>query len=148
MVRKRKSSSASSPQGAGEPGQGQDRVKRLILTLRSITLAVQVVPFVFSLFYIVSFALYSVLPESAQTVCDTLFFISPLVVIAHLVYSRILHLCKWHKTACLIPIFPQAVSFVDYYVIELTEIEALVTNLLTVSMIVLLLVAAYNVFLK
>lgn len=37
---------------------------------------------------------------------------------------------------------------IDYYIIELTEIEALVTNLLTISMVILLLVAAYNVFLK
>lgn len=132
----------------GNQEQGQDRIKRLILTLRSITLAVQVVPFVFSAFYIVSFALYSILPESAQIVCDTLFFISPIVIIAHLLYSRILHLCKWHKTACVLPIFPQIVSLIDYYIIELTEIEALVTNLLTVSMVALLLVAAYNVFLK
>lgn len=86
--------------------------------------------------------------ESAQVLCDTLFYISPLIIVAHLVYSRILHLCKWHKTACVIPIFPQVVSMIDYYIIELTEIEALVTNLLTISMVILLLVAAYNVFLK
>ena len=125
-----------------------DRIVRLIRKLRTITLAVQIAPFAFSLFYIFDFAAYSFLSESAQTLCDTMFYISPLVVANSLIQSRVLHLCKWHKTACLIPMLPQIVSFVDYYIIELTELEALITNLLTTTMVILLLVAAYNVFLK
>ena len=128
--------------------QGQDRVKRLILTLRSITLAVQIAPFVFASLFILDFALCSVASESVQEVFDRLFYTSPLVVATNLFHSRVLHLCKWHKTACLIPMLPQIVSFVDYYIIELTELEALITNLLTTTMVILLLVAAYNVFLK
>ena len=43
---------------------------------------------------------------------------------------------------------PQVVSFIDYYIIELTEIAAQVNIILYGSMAILLLVAAYNVFMK
>lgn len=128
--------------------QGQDRVRRLILTLRSITLAVQIIPFIYASLFVLDFILYASLSEQAQQVFDTLFYTSPFVAASNLVFSKILHLCKWHKTACVLPLFPQAVSFVDYYIIELTEIEALVTDFLTLTMVILLIVAAYNVFLK
>jgi hypothetical protein len=122
------------------------KIRRLIETLRAITLSVQIVPFIFASFYILDFAFYSTMSESLQQVCDTLFYISPIVIIAHLAYSRLLHLCKWHRMACVLPLFPQLVSFIDYYIIALTEIEAYVTNIITIVMSVLLLVSAYKVF--
>lgn len=120
------------------------KIKRLIIVLKRITLSVQIVPFVFTALYIIDFAAYSWLTESAQALCDTLFYISPLVIAAHLVYSRILNLCRWHRMACVLPLFPQIVS--DYYIIELSEIESLVTDSITLVMTILLLISAYKVF--
>lgn len=122
------------------------KIKRLIIVLKRITLSVQIVPFVFTALYIIDFAAYSWLTESAQALCDTLFYISPLVIAAHLVYSRILNLCRWHRMACVLPLFPQIVSFIDYYIIELSEIESLVTDSITLVMTILLLISAYKVF--
>lgn len=122
------------------------KFKRLIMNLRAITLAVQIVPFIFTSLYILDFAFYSTMSESLQGVCDTLFYISPIVIIAHLAYSRLLHLCKWHRMACVLPIFPQLVSFIDYYIIALTELEAYVTDALILVMSLLLLISAYKVF--
>lgn len=79
---------------------------------------------------------------------DTLFYVSPIVVVGLLILSRLLRLCRWHKTACILPLLPQVVSFVDYYVIELTEVAAQVSIILFGSMSVFLLFAAYNVFMK
>lgn len=119
------------------------KIKRLIIVLKRITLSVQIVPFVFTALYIIDFVAYSWLTESAQALCDMLFYISPLVIAAHLVYSRILNLCRWHRMACVLPLFPQIVSFIDYYIIELSEIESIVTDSLTLVMTILLLISAY-----
>lgn len=75
------------------------QIKYLIDKLRYITLAVQILPFVYSFFYILSLAMYLICDESALRILDTLFYVSPIVVCAFLVESHILKLCKWHKAA-------------------------------------------------
>jgi len=86
--------------------------------------------------------------EETMTMLDTLFYISPLFCATHLLYSRILHLCAWHRTACLVPVFPQVVNFVDYYLVSFSEVQAFVFNATAMAMTAVLLIAAYNVFLK
>ena len=116
--------------------------------LRRITLTVQIAPFVCGAIYIAIFVAYTFASEETMTALDTLFYISPLFCAVHLIYSRILHLCAWHRTACLVPVFPQVVNFVDYYLVSFSEIQALVFNWTAVAMTATLLIAAYNVFLK
>ncbi len=120
----------------------------LIKTLRYVTTAVQILPFIYTILYIISLAVSLFAPDEVVWIVDTLFYASPVTVIAFLVLSRLLRLCKWHKIACVLPIIPQAVSFIDYYVVELTELIAQVNICVFGSMAILLLVAAYNVFFK
>ena len=124
------------------------RVLYLIEKLRSITLGVQVAPFVFSALYIMTMILYLFASDSVCSVLDTMFYVSPTTAIAMLVFSKILKLCRWHKTACLLPVFPQVVVFVDYHIFEFTEGMARAAILIPALMAVLLLIAAWNVFLK
>ena len=79
---------------------------------------------------------------------DTLFYVSPVTVVAFLLLSKLLHMCVWHKSACVLPLVPQAVSLTDYYIINLTVPEVWVANTLIVVMSAILLVAAYKVFFK
>ena len=120
----------------------------LVKKLRYVTLAIQLMPFIYTVPYIVSIAASYFLSYDAARIFDELFYVSPITVSAFLVLSRLLRLCKWHRTACILPLFPQFVSFVDYYIIELSEIAAQVNIMLFGSMAVLLLIAAYNVFMK
>jgi hypothetical protein len=120
----------------------------LVKTLRYVTTAVQVLPFIYTVLYIISLAVSFFAPDSVVWIVDTMFYASPVTAFSFLVLSRILRLCKWHRRACLLPIIPQVVSFVDYYIIELSEIVAQVNIAVFGSMGLLLLVAAYNVFLK
>ena len=120
--------------------------RKYILILRNATLAVQIIPFAYTLIYIFVFFSYGHISEEAASALDTLFYISPIQIIGLLILSKILHLCKWHRMACVLPLFPQLVSFIDYYIIALTEIEAYVTNIITIVMSALLLVSAYKVF--
>lgn len=114
--------------------------------MRNATLAVQIIPFVYSFIYILILLSYGKVTEDTAVVLDTLFYISPLQIVGFLILSRVSRLCKWHRMACLLPIFPQAISFVDYYIIELTEVEGYLTNMTTVVMSALLLFSAYKVF--
>lgn len=82
------------------------QIKYLIGKLRYITLAVQILPFVYSFFYILSLVMYLICDESVLRILDTLFYVSPIVVGGFLVESHILKLCKWHKSACILPILP------------------------------------------
>ena len=105
-------------------------------------------PFLYTVPYIISIVASYFLSYDAARVFDTLFYVSPVTVGAFLVLSKLLRLCKWHKTACILPLLPQVVSFIDYYLVELTEVAAQVNIILFGSMAILLLIAAYNVFMK
>lgn len=129
----------------------QDRradLKRLVDTLRRVTTAVQVLPFVYSALSIITLSVYNFIPEETQSQLDTLFYISPICIVAFLILSKLLRLCKWHKTACILPAIPQIVGFIDCYIITLTVPEAYIINAVIIVMTVLLLIAAYKVFFR
>jgi len=119
----------------------------LIRKLRSITLTVQLIPFIYSALYIVSLFIYYFGSDSASQVTDSLLYISPLAIGCFLVLSDMLRLCKWHKAACCVPLIPSAISLFDYYLIELSEIASIVGVCTIAGMILLLLISAYKVFL-
>lgn len=123
-------------------------LKRLVDTLRRVTTAVQVLPFFYTAISIILLSIYNIVPEGVQMNLDTLFYVSPVTVAAFLVLSKILHLCRWHKAACCLPLIPQVVSLIDYYIITLTDTGVNITNATIVTMSILLLVAAYKVFFK
>jgi len=120
----------------------------LVKKLRYVTLAVQLMPFLYAVPYLATLVITSQAPEDIVKLFDTLFYVSPIVVAGLLVLSKLLCLCRWHKTACVLPLLPQVVSFIDYYIIELTEIAAQVNIILFGSMAIILLVSAYNIFMK
>lgn len=123
-------------------------LKFLVSTLRRVTTAVQVLPFVYSALSIITLSVYNFIPEEAQSQLDTLFYISPICIVAFLILSKLLRLCKWNKTACILPAIPQIVGFIDCYIITLTVPEAYIINAVIIVMTVLLLVAAYKVFFR
>ena len=125
-----------------------ERIKYLIEKLRAITLTAQIIPFVYSALYILCMVLYLTAGENTVRVADTLFYVSPAVVAAFLIESRVLKLCKWHRSACALPLLPQVAVFIDYHVAPLGRSAAYVAVILPAAMALLLLVAAYNVFLK
>lgn len=123
-------------------------VKGMIRKLRNITIFLQIAPFVYSSLYVTISALYLYGTYETTKLFDLIFYISPLVVAIFLIASKILGLCKWHKTACSLPLIPQAVNLIDYYLVELTEVEASVMIFVNAVMALLLLVAAYHVFIS
>lgn len=132
--------------------EGNDRkpldLKGLVDTLRHVTTAVQIIPFIYVAIYIVVLSVYYVASGDVLWLADTLFYVSPMTVIAFLLLSRVLHLCKWHRRAVMLPLLPQIVNMLDYYIIDMSEIAAQVNIILFVCMAIILLIAAYNVFFR
>lgn len=129
----------------------QDRradLKRLITTLRRVTTAVQVFPFIYSALYIALLATYNFVPEDYQATLDNLFYISPACIVTFLILSKVLLLCRWHKAACIIPIIPQVANFIDCHVVMLSEAQVYLFNGTLIGMTVLLVFAAYKVFFR
>lgn len=116
--------------------------------MRSITITVQVIPFAYTLLYILTLILYLFASDSVLTILDTLLYVSPVVIVFNLIESRVLKLCRWHRTACVLPAFPQINLFVDKYIYEFSVRAEIAHISVIILMSVLLLVAAYNVFLK
>ena len=129
-------------------GKDQQRLnlEGLVRKLRSVTLAVQLLPFVYGFFFILAMVAYRVLPEWVSVVCDHLFYVSLVVIIYNLILSKTLRLCGWHKAACVVPLFPELVSLADQTVIELTEMAAAINMWVIAMMTFVLLVSAYKVF--
>jgi hypothetical protein len=123
-------------------------LKRLLDILRSVTTAVQILPFIYSSLYIAALIAYNYIPEDAQLAMDSLLYVSPICIIAFLMLSKTLRMCRWHRIACSIPAMPLIVNFFDYYVISFSETFVYTFNYVIALMCVLLLIAAYKVFIK
>lgn len=130
----------------------QDRthldLEGLVKTLRYVTAAVQILPFVYTVLYLVALGIALFASEDVVRISDSLFYVSPVTILAFLILSRLLRLCVWHKTACILPLLPQVVSFIDYNIVELS-LRAATLNIIIFGLIgVALLFAAYKTFIK
>lgn len=128
--------------------QGVDRIKYLVEKLRYITLAVQIIPFAYSALYIICLVLYLFCPEPILRVLDSLFYVSPIVVIGFLIESKVLKLCVWYRCACILPILPQIVVFIDNHIVQLVEVERYIAIGTPILLSSLLLIAAYHIFIR
>ena len=112
-----------------------------------IVLAVQIAPFVYSLLFLVVFSLaFFSTNEPMLTIIDYFFFVSPVVVVAHLVYSRMLRFCVWHRLACSLPILPQLVDLYDTYVSPFSVGQIVIVKATIFVTIFLYFLFAYGTF--
>ena len=94
-------------------------------------------------------ALYEVYLEDKKIDCDiidNLVFVSPIVVIAHLAYSKMLKLCRWHRVACVLPLIPQSVDLFDLYVHHIEHNAWIVVSITIIITFSLFLFCFYKVF--
>ena len=112
-----------------------------------IVLAVQVAPFIYTLLYLVVFTL-AFFSTNAEllTAIDYFCFISPVVVVAHLVYSWMLRFCVWHRLACALPILPQLVDLYDTYISPFTVGQIIFVKATIIVTILLYFLFAYGTF--
>ena len=121
-------------------------VSRLVAILRRITLAVQVFPFIYTALFIILFGLYPFVNGSELDIIDYVCFVSPVVVVAHIVYSRMLMMCRWHRVACALPLIPQFVDLFDTYVYRFGHEEWVIITATIIITSILFLYCIYKVF--
>ncbi len=120
----------------------------LVKKLRYVTAAVQVMPFIYSAIYILCMVLYLFCSETVACACDTLFYVSPVTIAAFLVLSKLLRMCVWHRTACVLPIIPQFISFIDRHVVMFPFSAGVITISTSIVMFTALIFSAYKTFIQ
>ena len=108
---------------------------------------VQVFPFVYAAMFIFLYGSYSfVNNETLRFFIDYTFFVSPIVVLAHYLYSRVLRMCVWHRIACLLPIPTQVVDLLDTFVASFSRNGMVITIVTIIASIVIYGIAIYGTF--
>lgn len=116
--------------------------------LRKVTRIVKIAPFVLVSMYMGAMIGYLFFSDIVATTLDTLFYVSPLVIILLWMLSRALKMCNWHRLECVLPLVPQLPIFFDDYISQFDYAGAVV-NVCVVGLLFLLsLVNAYFVFIK
>ena len=128
--------------------QEKELVLEMLERLKRITNLVKILPFFFSGLYIVLMTMYFIPNESLWFVLDTFFYVSPVVAVVFTLLSKTLGLCNWHRTACVLPVIPQAFVLVDKFAFDLTRIGFFLHTVLTMTLFLTLLICAFNVFYK
>lgn len=103
-------------------------VSSVIRILRKATRIVQLAPFAYLVFYVAYMLLGYFASEEALCVADSLLTISPATTGFMLIGSRLFRLCRWHKTACLLPMTSQVEGYVDSLIITFTQEEIIFIN--------------------
>lgn len=127
--------------------ESAQRLNSIIESQVRIVLAIQLAPFVYTLLFIAVFSLaFFSTNATLLTVIDYLCFISPIVIVAHLVYSWMLRFCIWHRLACALPIIPQVVDLYDTYVSTFTVEQIIIVKATIIITILLYFLFAYGTF--
>ncbi len=116
--------------------------------LKSITAFVKVLPYLYVIAYFIGMGLYLVGSDVLSFIIDQLLYVSPFVVMVNLVFSRFCNLCKWHKTACVVPLFPTCIVFIDTFMYKLSNLSTDINVVLVIIMSITTITSAYYVFLR
>lgn len=122
----------------------QDRrnaVSSLVGILRKVTRIVQLLPFAYLLLLSAYLFLEFLLPEWALRIADNALNAPVYSIVGMLGAGRLLKLCRWFRTACLLPMATKVESWIDSFVITFTQNEIVIINtilgLLFLSFIIL-----------
>ena len=121
-------------------------VSRLVAVLRKVTRIVQLLPFVYLLLLSVYLLTEYFLPDWALGIADNVLNAPVVAIIGLLGVGKLLKLCAWFRTACLMPILPKIESWVDSFVITFTQEEILCINISIGIIALVFLVAAIRHF--
>lgn len=116
-------------------------VSHLVAILRKITRVVQLLPFAYLLLFASYLLCESVLPDAIVRLADNVLNTPIIAIIVMLGAGRLLRLCNWFKTACVLPITTKVESYIDAFVFTFTQEEIIFINTA-----VGLLVAAFLIF--
>lgn len=103
-------------------------VSRIVAILRKVTRIVQLLPFAYLLLLAVYLLTECVLPDWALDIADNVLNAPVVAIIGMLGAGKMLKLCNWFKTACLLPVTTKIESWVDSFIITFTQGEVITIN--------------------
>ena len=103
-------------------------VGSVLKILRKATRIVQLAPFAYLVFYVAYMLFGYFASEETLCIADSLLTLSPATTGMILAGSRLFRLCRWHKTACLLPMTSQVEGYVDSFIITFTQEEIILIN--------------------
>ena len=128
--------------------EGKGNIAAVVSILREVTRTVKIAPFVLVTMYMFAMVGYMLFSDAVAVTLDTLFYVSPLVVILLWILSKALKMCNWHRLECALPLVPQVPIFFDDYINQFDYAGAAI-NICVVGLLFLLsLLNAYFVFIK
>lgn len=108
--------------------QSQGAVNNLVRILKRLTRIVQIAPFVYLFFLSVYMLSESVLPEWAARLFDNLLDAPLYTTIGMLGIGRLLKLCEWFRTACLLPFTTKVGNYIDSFVYTFSQNEIVILH--------------------
>lgn len=128
--------------------EGKGNINAVVSILRKVTRIVKVAPFALVFMYMCAMIGYLFCSDTVAVTLDTLFYVSPLVVIFLWTLSKALKMCNWHRLECALPLIPQLPILVDDYINQF-DYAGTIVNISVVGLLFLLsLLNAYFVFIK
>lgn len=121
-------------------------VNALVVVLKKLTRVVKTLPFIYLIIYVVYLGLDICSAEYIINNIDCLFTVSPSITAVFLLLSKTLKLCRWHKTACVIPLSTQFESYTDSFIFQFTQNEIIVVNTVIGLSVMVFLYLAYRHF--
>ncbi len=106
----------------------RNAVSRLVKLLRKITRIVQLAPFVYLLFLAFWLLCEPYLPEWVLRCADNTLNMPLYTTACMLGAGRMLKLCRWFRTACLLPLATKIEVWLDAFVVTLTQSEVVTIN--------------------
>ena len=103
-------------------------VNSLVRLVRKITRIVQIAPFAYLLLLAFFLLFENVLPDWAVRMSSNLLDAPVYTTAGMLFFGRLLKLCSWFKTACLLPITTKVEGYVDSFVYTFTQNEVVLMN--------------------
>jgi hypothetical protein len=128
------------------PDPSRGAADYLVAVLRRVTRTVQLLPFAYLIIYAFALLTEPILPEGLFCLMDDISCASPLSIGALLFASRMLKLCVWHKTACVLPFASRLTEYIDNYIVTFTQNEIVLINTLLGILVLAFIILAYRHF--
>ena len=128
------------------PGPSRGAADYLVAVLRRVTRTVQLLPFAYLIIYAFALLTEPILPEGLFCLMDDMACVSPASMGVMLLASRMLKLCVWHKTACVLPFASRLTEYIDNYIVTFTQNEIVLINTLLGILVLAFIILAYRHF--
>lgn len=107
---------------------------------------VQLAPFIYLIFLSAYLLGESFMPGWAVRLADNLVSAPVYVTLGMLVAGRVLKLCDWFRTACVIPFTTRVESYVDSFIYTFTQNEIVIVNAVTGILFILFVLVSFRHF--